>query len=54
MANNWNILLCIELEVKERDKRCVYCGTEFTSTKISKKNISKDTVAPIIKKVIKI
>jgi hypothetical protein len=37
MANNWNIPLCIELEVKERDKRCVYCGTEFTSTKISKK-----------------
>jgi 5-methylcytosine-specific restriction endonuclease McrA len=102
MANNWNIPLCIELEVKERDKRCVYCGTEFTSTKISKKtassweyiindakiitrenialcccscnaskgqkellvcleskycqekNINKDTVAPIIKKVIKI
>ncbi|WP_428024647.1 HNH endonuclease [Arcobacter sp.] len=37
MANNWNIPLWLELEVRQRDKRCVYCGVEFTSSKISKK-----------------
>ena len=37
MANNWNIPLWLELEVKNRDKRCVYCGIEFTSSKVSKK-----------------
>jgi hypothetical protein len=37
MANNWNIPLWLELEVTQRDKRCVYCGIEFTSTKVSKK-----------------
>lgn len=37
MANNWNIPLWLELEVRQRDKRCVYCGIEFTSTKVSKK-----------------
>lgn len=37
MANNWNIPAWLEKEVRERDKRCVYCGTEFTPAKISKK-----------------
>ena len=37
MANNWNIPLWLELEVRQRDKRCVYCGIEFTSSKVSKK-----------------
>lgn len=37
MANNWNIPSWLELEVRNRDKKCVYCGVEFTSTKISKK-----------------
>jgi ribosomal protein L24 len=37
MANNWNIPLWLELEVRQRDKRCVYCGVEFTSSKVSKK-----------------
>lgn len=38
MANNWNIPDCLEKEVRERDKKCVYCGCEFTSTKFSKKS----------------
>lgn len=37
MANNWNIPLWLEKEVRERDKTCVYCGIEFTSSKVSKK-----------------
>ena len=37
MANNWNIPKWLEDEVRERDKKCVYCGVEFTPTKISKK-----------------
>ncbi|MDZ7843061.1 MAG: HNH endonuclease [Gammaproteobacteria bacterium] len=37
MANNWNIPAWLEQEVKERDKRCVYCGIEFTSPKVSKR-----------------
>lgn len=38
MANNWNIPEWLEKEVRERDKRCVYCGVEFTSPKISAKS----------------
>lgn len=37
MANNWNIPLNLEKEIRERDKVCVYCGINFTSAKISKK-----------------
>ncbi len=37
MANNWNISSSLEKEIRERDKVCVYCGVEFTSTKISKR-----------------
>ena len=37
MANNWNIPKWLEDEVRERDKKCVYCGVEFMPTKISKK-----------------
>lgn len=37
MANNWNIPGWLEKEVKERDNNCVYCGIEFTLTKVSKK-----------------
>ncbi|ADG93767.1 conserved hypothetical protein [Arcobacter nitrofigilis DSM 7299] len=37
MSNSWNIPLWLELEVRQRDKRCVYCGIEFTSSRISKK-----------------
>lgn len=35
MANNWNIPDWLEQEVRERDKKCVYCGVEFTSAKVS-------------------
>jgi hypothetical protein len=41
MANNWNIPLNLEKEIRERDKVCVYCGINFTSAKISKKVNSK-------------
>jgi hypothetical protein len=37
MANNWNIPVWLEKEVRERDKTCVYCGVEFTLVKLSKK-----------------
>lgn len=29
MANNWNIPLNLEKEIRERDKVCVYCGINF-------------------------
>lgn len=38
MANNWNIPEWLEKEVRERDKRCVYCGVEFTPAKVSAKS----------------
>ena len=38
MANNWNIPEWLEKEVRERDKKCVYCGVEFTPAKISAKS----------------
>ena len=37
MANNWNIPSSLEQEIRQRDKVCVYCDIEFTSTKVSKK-----------------
>ena len=37
MANNWNIPSSLEQEIRLRDKVCVYCSVEFTSTKVSKK-----------------
>ena len=37
MANNWNIPSSLEQEIRQRDKVCVYCDVEFTSTKVSKK-----------------
>ena len=37
MANNWNIPKSLENEVRGRDETCVYCGVEFTPTKVSKK-----------------
>jgi hypothetical protein len=37
MANNWNIPDWLEKEIIDRDKTCVYCRLEFTSSKISKK-----------------
>ena len=38
MANNWNIPQWLENEVRERDKVCVYCGNEFTLSKVSKRS----------------
>lgn len=38
MANKWNIPQWLELEVRSRDKFCVYCRKIFTSAKISKKS----------------
>ena len=38
MANNWNIPAWLEEEVRVRDKKCVYCGVEFTSPDVSRKS----------------
>jgi hypothetical protein len=38
MANNWNIPTWLEIEVRERDKACIYCGVEFTSSKVSRRS----------------
>lgn len=38
MANNWNIPKWLEDEVRDRDKKCVYCAVEFTPPKFSKKS----------------
>lgn len=38
MANNWHIPSWLEKEIRERDIKCVYCGVEFTSAKVSKKS----------------
>ena len=37
--NRWNIPKWLENEVVSRDKKCVYCGIEFTSSKQSRKSI---------------
>lgn len=36
--NNWNIPENLELTVRGRDKKCVYCGIEFTNPKVNKKS----------------
>ena len=33
MTNNWNIPAWLEKEVRERDKKCIYCGASFTLPK---------------------
>jgi hypothetical protein len=38
MANNWDIPAWPENEIRARDKVCVYCGTAFTTAKVSKKS----------------
>lgn len=38
MANKWNIPQWLEMEVRSRDKKCVYCGEAFSSIKISRKS----------------
>jgi hypothetical protein len=38
MANNWNIPIWLEMEVRKRDKVCIYCGVEFTSSKVSRRS----------------
>ncbi len=38
--NNWNIPDWLEQEVKDRDKSCVYCRTEFTKPKTSRKSMA--------------
>lgn len=40
MANNWNIPAWLEMEVRKRDKACVYCGVEFTPAEVSKRSAS--------------
>jgi hypothetical protein len=31
MANRWNIPASLEMKVRVRDRRCVFCGIEFRS-----------------------
>jgi hypothetical protein len=38
VANNWNIPTWLEIEVRARDKACVYCGTAFIASKVSKRS----------------
>lgn len=35
VANSWNIPAWLEKEVRARDRACVYCGSPFTSYKVS-------------------
>jgi hypothetical protein len=37
VANNWSIPAWLEMEVRARDIRCVYCGTDFLSPEESAK-----------------
>ena len=37
VANNWNIPKWLEDEVRERDKRCVYCAVEFTPARVCRR-----------------
>jgi len=37
MANRWKIPASLELEVRERDLACVYCGDVFTHPPISRR-----------------
>ena len=36
--NNWDIPASLEREVRDRDQYCVYCGTEFTTSQVSRKS----------------
>ena len=38
--NNWDIPDWLETEVKDRDRKCVYCGIEFSSSKKSRKSVA--------------
>ncbi|MBT8377398.1 MAG: HNH endonuclease [Bacteroidia bacterium] len=38
MANKWGIPIDVEIFVKERDKKCVYCGVEFSEDNDSRKS----------------
>jgi len=40
MANQWGIPIEVEKLVRERDRRCVYCGIEFNSSEESRKSKS--------------
>lgn len=38
MANQWGIPKEVEIFVRERDQRCVYCGVDFSSSNESRKS----------------
>jgi hypothetical protein len=38
--NSWNIPDWLEREVKERDKKCVYCGIEFGASMKTRKSMA--------------
>ena len=39
MANKWNIPNWLEMEIRERDKVCVYCGVQFMPAAVSRKSL---------------
>lgn len=38
MSNKWNVPVSLEMEVRKRDTKCVYCGIEFGSIESSRKS----------------
>ena len=38
--NNWDIPDWLEKEVKDRDRKCVYCGTAFESSMETRKSMA--------------
>jgi 5-methylcytosine-specific restriction endonuclease McrA len=36
--NRWNIPSDLEAEIRQRDRRCIYCGGEFFGTDVSRKS----------------
>jgi uncharacterized Zn-finger protein len=38
VANSWHIPVALELEVRERDIACIYCGVAFTAAHVSRRS----------------
>jgi len=48
--NQWNIPKNLEILVRERDQKCVYCGVEFTDKKINKKIVLLGSILLMMQK----
>jgi hypothetical protein len=40
MANKWNIPTLLEQEIRSRDRVCVYCGTPFKASNVSRRHVA--------------